>query len=111
MARRKPTPAKARAEAIARTNGICAVSGCGKSIRDVDHTIPHFFTADDRPDNLTGMCVAHHREKTRQDIKAIAKVKRIIAKHNGLRKPKGTIRSAGFPKHLRRKFNGEVVAR
>lgn len=111
MARRKPTPAKARAEAIARTNGICAVPGCGKPIRDVDHTIPHFFTQDDRPENLTGMCVAHHAEKTRQDIKAIAKVKRIIAKHRGEVAPKRTIRSAGFPKHLRRKMNGEVVAR
>lgn len=40
-----------------------------------------------------------HKEKTRQDVAVISEAKRREEKHLGMKRPKGTIKSAGFPKY------------
>lgn len=48
---------------------------------DFDHVVPWTWTHDNRPQNLTPMLRADHREKTRtKDIAAIAKVRRGLKK-------------------------------
>jgi hypothetical protein len=48
------------------------------------------------------ICRMCHVIKTAADVKIIAKAKRVEAKHLGAVKPKGKIKSAGFPKKERR---------
>lgn len=90
----------------------CAI--CGKDLKPGDavewdhvhalvHGGPHVFS------NLRPLHAACHLEKTKRDIAANAKGKRIRGETcNG---PKKKIRGRGFDKTKTRKFSGEVVAR
>lgn len=83
---------------------IC--EGCGlalgKKPYNIDHTIPDAMfldktrklTADDG--KLLGKACCHDPKTHGVDIPAIAKVKRIEAKHTGITKPKGDIPGKGF---------------
>jgi len=53
----------------------------------------------------------HRKVKTPRDAKVIAKVKRLIARNEGTRRPRQAIKSQGFNKRLRRKMNGRVEKR
>lgn len=50
-------------------------------------------------------------EKTARDAADRAKVKRLIAKEDGMRRPRKQIRSPGFSKTLTRGFDGKVRTR
>jgi hypothetical protein len=63
------------------------MSGTAKEICaavDFDHAVPWTWTQDNRPQNLSPMLRADHREKTRKrDIKEISRVRRGLKKRAG----------------------------
>ena len=108
MTRRRLTPTE-RAAMLARQGGCCVVWGCTETRGLIEeHSTVHAWTGA-KADQL--MCVQHHKEKTKRDIKAIAKVRRFVYKKTQFDKRKaagGTrIKSHGFSK-LRKKFDGSV---
>lgn len=87
-------------------NGICVI--CKEPIhaeRGVpwidEHINPREISADDSLENRGPAHVACAKEKTKKDVKLIAKVKRVRARHLGIKKPR-SIRQW-------RRFNGEKV--
>jgi 5-methylcytosine-specific restriction enzyme A len=112
MRRRHLSP-KDRTEIFSRENGICHFCN-GKIIVgeswDISHEIPLELGGDDYGSNLR---VAHHkchRDYTaKKDIPTIAKVKRIEAKHRGIRKRSKFACSKDSP--FKKKISGEVVRR
>lgn len=98
------TPRKAmgqsrRARVLARFDGMCAYPGC--EIRDslqIDHTIPIALGGKEEDANLRPLCNYHHLQKTKLDVKMIAKAKRIIKRDAGEGRVKRKIPSRGFSK-------------
>lgn len=85
--------------------GVCCVKGCGSTgPLQGEHSTPSAWVGG-KPDQL--MCKPCHALKTKRDVAAIAKVKRIRGETcNG---PKRPIRGAGFRGH--RRMNGDIVWR
>ncbi|WP_460452234.1 HNH endonuclease [Alsobacter sp. SYSU BS001988] len=85
MSRRRYTTQE-RLAIFLRRLGHCA--RCGGRIRpgqrwDLDHVVPLALGGRDEPDNLQVVCAPCHRQKTRRDVSAVAKAKRIEARHWG----------------------------
>jgi len=78
---------------------------------EIDHIIPLELGGSDDEDNLQALCYAHHKAKTKEDIKRIAKARRLRNKKPPDPNRLGQIRSRGFDKSVKRKFNGQVVRR
>jgi 5-methylcytosine-specific restriction protein A len=105
-ARRMST--KRRAAIFAAHGGTCHL--CGGKIDgsreawEVEHVIALAISEDDSDDNLAPAHVKCHRAKTRADAKAIAKTKRVKAKHEGTyRQPRRKIpgsKGTGFKKRV-----------
>lgn len=108
MARREFTP-MVYAEIVRRAmdgNGQLWCEGCGGFIKakryHVDHTIADGLILDKKrkltaaDGKLLGIECCH-APKTAEDVKIIAKAKRVEAAHLGITVPAGKIRSAGFP--------------
>jgi 5-methylcytosine-specific restriction endonuclease McrA len=104
---------KVKAEVVARFDGRCAHPGCmSTGPFEFDHLIALDLGGNDEPANLQPLCEAHHKAKTALDIKLIAKGRRIRAKAEGTFRPnRKVIRSRGFDKSHRQKFDGSVVER
>lgn len=101
MKRQRFSPEEYKAQ-LERQGGVCCVEGCTVSIGlEGEHTIPHWLSGKGKPDTL--MCGACHKDKSRTDIKVIAKVKRIQKKRWGPKKVGGF---RGW-----RRFDGSVVIR
>lgn len=99
--KRKKFSAKDRARIFAAHGGICGLSG--KKIRagepfEIEHRIALALGGTNDDDNLYVVLVDPHREKTKTDVKAIAKAKRIEARENGTRRPRKQIPSRPFEK-------------
>lgn len=113
--RRKLRPYE-RAQLFERQNGLCSC-GCGQPLTgnpmlDQDeHTNCRWVSGDDQLSNRTLMLRDCHKAKTARDKKAIAKIKRLIAKAAGTTKPKRKINGRGFDKSLKRKLDGTVEKR
>ena len=76
----------------------CCVAGCAESERLIgEHSTPEKWR-NAKPDQL--MCVGHHKIKTKRDIKAIWKVKRLngeaLSQYERRRKFGAQIRGRGF---------------
>ena len=91
----------------ATKNGVTRCEGCGLAVTtwEFDHTIAealfldktHKLTSADG--QLLGACCHRGPDgKTAEDVAKIAKAKRVEARNAGIKRPKQTIRSAGFPK-------------
>lgn len=104
---REPVPATTRkgmgpsrrARILARFDGTCAYPGC--NIADslqIDHTIPVALGGAEDDANLRPLCNYHHMQKTKLDVKMIAKAKRIIKRDAGEGRVKRKIHSRGFQK-------------
>ncbi len=88
-------------------NGQLWCEGCGELIKGkkyaVDHTIAdglildkkRKLTSDDG--KLLGQDCCH-APKTKNDVKIIAKAKRVEARHLGIKQPSGKLQSQGFAK-------------
>ena len=114
MTRRRRTPAQR--EAICSAHGwLCGL--CGAPIKPphdkwaLDHIIPLAGGGEDTDDNLHPVHVRCHAEKTLDDVKRIAKGKRVRAKHIGTASPTSRPMPGSRRSRWKRKFNGEVVLR
>lgn len=105
---RRPLSMTARLRIFQDARGVCHI--CGDVIDgvrqpwDIDHVIPLALGGKDEPENMRPAHAACHRgagSKTSDDVKRIAKAKRVHAKHIGAVKPKR--------KMPYRRFNGEIV--
>lgn len=113
----RPSVSKARrARLWDRDGGRCYL--CGEKVKagepwDAEHVLAWGLSFDDSDENLK---VAHkdgcHAEKTKQDVKSIAKAKRQSGIEGGQwarRKKSGPqLKSRGFDKTFRKKMNGTV---
>lgn len=68
-----------------------------------DHNNPDGLTGEPTLENCRCLCVACHAEKTKSDVAAIAKAKRVEANHIGAPANKQKITNRGFPKREKRK--------
>ena len=109
---RREFPAKVMVAAFERAKDHC--ESCGARLTTgkfhYDHVIPDAMGGQPTLENCAVLCTVCHSEKTRtRDVPAIAKVKRIRAKHIGAKQP------SRFPgsrdSKFKRKLNGEVVLR
>lgn len=83
---------------LARQGDRCCVEGCEETEGLIgEHSTPRVWRHG-KPDQL--MCVAHHRIKTRSDIKKIWKVKRLngaaLSQYERRRKFGAQLRGRGF---------------
>ena len=109
--RRAMTP-KRRMAVLSRSGLCCAHPGCVMCQRlEIDHIIPLELGGSDEDENLQALCHTHHKAKTKDDIKRIAKARRLRNKKPPDPNRLGQIRSRGFDKSLTKKFNGQVVRR
>jgi hypothetical protein len=96
-------------DAFVRAGGVCEGKSCGARLHagkfHYDHDLADGLGGEPTLDNCVVLCVACHGEKTTtNDIPKIAKVKRILDRERGIRKPRaitswrrmdGTIKHAG----------------
>lgn len=100
---RKSFSTKERTRIFALNKGICHI--CGGKIDasleawEIEHENPLAMTGDNSDENLKLAHKKCHAAKTKQDVALIAEAKRREAKFIGAKRPKGTIKSAGFPKY------------
>lgn len=98
---RKTFSKKDRARIFMQHDGICGISGVKIGPNDdwqIEHRIPLAMGGTNEDENLYPALVEPHKSKTKQDVKAIAKVKRIEARLNGTRRARKPIPSQGFQK-------------
>jgi len=82
----------------ATVDGKIFCEGCGVLCKkfEIDHIIPDGLTGEPTFENSRLLCPECHGEKTKKDVKSIAKAKRVEAKHLGVKTPKQKIQSRGF---------------
>jgi 5-methylcytosine-specific restriction endonuclease McrA len=87
MVKRKSRSKKNRSDTLWAGEGVCHI--CGEPLNRMrdeiedDHVIPLALGGEDHPRNIRPAHRACHLEKTRRDIKVIAKAKRVNKKHEG----------------------------
>lgn len=96
---RKPLSPKQRAEAFFRADGKCCI--CGEKIKVAEswideHIIPLAMGGTNEPNNRGCAHKSCAKDKTKDDVRNIAKAKRIEAKHIGAKCPKQKLKSRGF---------------
>jgi len=104
--------AKVREQAYERSGGKCEC-GCGTPLAtgaiEYDHRIPWEISQDSSLENCLCLTRGHHREKTRTDIKDIAKGRRIRRKHRGQYKRSGFPTNRNGP--YKRRMDGTIEKR
>lgn len=90
-----------RARIFLQHDGICGISGQKIDPNDewqIEHRIPWAISFDDSDANLYPALVEPHKIKTKADVKAIAKCKRIEKKSDPLTRKPSRMQSRGFQK-------------
>jgi 5-methylcytosine-specific restriction endonuclease McrA len=109
--RRSVSPAR-RKRILDRYDHQCAYPGCTETKGlEIDHIVCLALGGKDDERQMEPLCGPHHLQKTRRDVKMIAKAKRIIKREDGTRRPRKPIPGRGFDKTLRKRFNGKVEKR
>ncbi|CAN7304835.1 HNH endonuclease [Phenylobacterium sp. LjRoot164] len=98
-------------------DGCCA--GCDEPLVPgwaIDHRIPLELGGLHEPSNWQALCTDCHKGKTREDIRQIAKARRIRKRASEGAAPSRlrsgrALQSAGFDKSKSKKFNGAIVPR
>jgi 5-methylcytosine-specific restriction protein A len=75
-----------------------------------DHSNPDGLTGSNDLANCRVLCIACHKQKTRGDVRDIAKAKRRHAGHVGAKTSRNPL-PGGKLSHWKRKLNGLVVRR
>jgi len=105
------TPAR-RKRVLSVTGGCCAA--CGADVTNAswvaDHILPLELSGADEFSNLQALCVPCNKLKTAVDARDIGKMRRRAKKDSEPRKESG-LKSRGFSKALKKKFDGTVVRR
>jgi 5-methylcytosine-specific restriction endonuclease McrA len=93
-------PRKVKAAAFSRAAGRC--EKCSAALKtgegEVDHVLPCELGGEPVLANAQVLCTPCHKEKTATDIRSMRKAERQRDKRSGAIKPKGNLKSAGFPK-------------
>lgn len=98
--------------------GVCHL--CGEKIDgtrerwDADHVVPYALTRDDSDDNLRPAHERCHRgagSKTSEDVRVIAKAKRVEARHVGAKAPSRNPLAGSRSSKWKRRLDGTVVPR
>ena len=88
----------------------CYLCGCtldpGRDTWEAEHPTPHAWDGEE----VLPVCVPCHRTKTKKDVKAIAKGKRVRDRNMGIKRPQNPM-PFGRRSHLKKKITGEVVPR
>lgn len=109
---RKAIPASVRRAVLARDGWLCGICKRVLGCRiEIEHTLPLWAGGSNDADNLTGVHWSCHQGKTAREAGERARADAAGKRHRGERAPRRPIRSRGFPKHLTRTFQGEVVPR
>ena len=100
---RKEFSKKIRVAVIKRAmkdNGIVYCEKCNLPAKkfEIDHEKPDAMGGEAKESNAVLLCIPCHAEKTKVDVKTIAKSKRVEAKHLGAKVAKTQIKSRGFAK-------------
>lgn len=110
---RKSFTSKQRLEILLASDGRCKI--CGEKITgpfEVEHRVPVALGGTNDPSNLEAVhpqpC---HSSKTKADVKAIAKAKRLEKKSSPETRKPATMKSRGFQKTLTKGFDGKVRPR
>ena len=103
---------KTKRERLKQSGGFCEAEGpiyglergqrcnadLGRGV-EFDHVIALSIGGDNSLDNCRACCVRCNQYKARtNDVPRAAKTKRQSDKNSGVRRPKGQLKSAGFPK-------------
>lgn len=107
--------AKTKAAAYVRAGGRCEC-GCGAEIKpgdrvEFDHIIADAFRPDNSLSNCQVLLYACHKAKTKRDVTAIAKAKRVQKKHTGTFRPPRHIVPGSKASKWKKKLNGQVELR
>lgn len=105
--------AKQRAEALAKTNGLCSREGCNKPAEEINHVEPVAMGGRHELSNWEPLCKVHHLIETVWQVKMIRKADRMAGRRgsqHGRRKKSGskmksakkTWPSRPFPKKQKR---------
>jgi 5-methylcytosine-specific restriction protein A len=109
---RKEFSTRTKALAFQRSNGRC--EECGTRLQPgriaFDHRNPDGLTGSNDLSNCSCLCVTCHREKTRNDVRDIAKAKRRHSGHIGAKTSRNPL-PGGKLSHWKRKLTGEWVRR
>jgi len=93
-------------------NGRCV---CGVKVpmkgTVIDHPTQLWMGGSDDDAALKFLCGPCCKIKDAKDASARGKVRRILAREEGTRRPRKAIQSAGFSRTLRKRFDGSVVER
>jgi len=109
---RKAIPKAWKEAARARSGGVCAYPDCEVSKGlEYDHILALGLSGKHCADNIQPLCGPHHLQKTKLDVKMIARAKRRSGETGQYarrqKRGHGSIKSAGFaPRN--RKLNGSV---
>jgi 5-methylcytosine-specific restriction endonuclease McrA len=110
---RRNFPDKVKAQAFERAKGRCEKCTAKLCVGKFayDHVIPDALGGEPILSNCEVLCSACHSTKTRRgDVPAIAKVKRIKARHLGIRRS-GSLIAGSRGTKWKRKVSGETVLR
>ena len=94
-------PPRVRQRIFDRDKGACHV--CKLKIKvgetwEADHVIAVINGGENREKNLAPAHSHCHLGKTNRDVKEKSKVAKVRAKHTGVTRPKGSVKSPGFTK-------------
>lgn len=115
MSDRKRLTKSQRVDVLHAAGGVCHI--CGEVINaarerfEVEHVIPIGLGG---ADDVTNWRPAHqscHRDKTRSDVRKIAKARRVKAKHEGTFRPPRKIVPGSKVHRLKKKLDGSVIDR
>jgi 5-methylcytosine-specific restriction endonuclease McrA len=110
--KRKAMTPKRRLKIWTASNGLCWL--CGKLVRfeeaELDHKIALINGGSDGDDNIAPAHPNCHRAKYGSDIATGSKIKRLLKREAGIKKP-SRLKSRGFDKTLRKKMDGTVERR
>lgn len=111
---RPPISPATRARVLQRFGHRCARPGCGVGDGlEVDHILCRELGGADHESNYEPLCNAHHKAKTRNDRRMIAKAHRLERAEDPetRRRTKRPMVSRGFDHALTKGFDGKVRAR
>lgn len=110
---RRSLTARQRVKLFDAHNGVCHICTLKIMVGEPwidEHIDPREISANDDMSNRAPAHVACAKKKNKKDMKDIAKVYRVRARHLGIRKA-GRRLPGGRESTLKRKMNGEVVVR
>lgn len=113
--RRKSLTTRQRLDAVHAGGINCWY--CGKPLNmardeiEIDHIVPLALGGAESARNRRGLHVECHRLKTAEDMRQIAKAKRVAAKHAGTWKEPRHVVDGSLRSRFKRKLDGTVIER